>query len=249
MARGISVVLSNGCQWPTQAAAKEYFKEMLHRYGNGQEITNRQDHDALVALLERYDDCIAEEPTKTGKGIDGFFRRLNVGEGYSTPGFWVRRIDGSETDFSYISAVKGTPKGRSLEFNDACRATVQPDLLAAKRDLFERCADSTRCVPCELTGVPVTFEEAHLDHAWPSFGQVVAAFRAARGWTHAVPDAVLTPPADSQTITRFADPEVAKAFVDMHHGTVILRLVHKKANLAKAARERRPVIRNPVKLP
>ncbi len=133
MARGKSVSLSNGRHWTTQAAAREHFKSMLARYADNEEISNRADHEDLVALLERYDECIAEAPSKAGCGIDGFFRRRNVFDGYSTPSFWVRRIDGNETDFSYITAVTGTPKGRSEEFYDACRAAVQPSLLAAKK--------------------------------------------------------------------------------------------------------------------
>ena len=94
--------------------------------------------------------------------------------------------------------------------------------------------------------MPVSFDEAHLDHAWPTFGQIVIAFRAARGWSHEIPEGILTTASDAQTQTRFSDDAVAHAFVSMHHGTAMLRVVHSTANLGKAARERRPVIRNPV---
>ena len=102
--------LPNGRSWSTQTAALSHFKVMLARYSDNQVVENISDHDDLVALLERYDAAITDSPAKIGSGIDHFYRRRNVGEGYSTPGFWVHRTDGTDTDFSYIDAVKGQPK-------------------------------------------------------------------------------------------------------------------------------------------
>ncbi|MDE2473131.1 MAG: DCL family protein, partial [Bradyrhizobium sp.] len=99
-----SVSLPNGRFWKAQTAALDHFKNMLRRHVDEQTVEDYLDHDDLVALLERYDAVIVDAPAKIGRGIDYFFRRQNVGEGFSTPGFWVRRIDGSETDFSYIQA-------------------------------------------------------------------------------------------------------------------------------------------------
>jgi hypothetical protein len=243
-----SVTLNNGKCWSSQAGALAHFKAMLGRYADDEEVANREDHEDLVALLARYDEAHAGGPSKTGPGIECFFRRRNVGVGYSTPSFWVRRTDGTETDFSYIWAVKGVPKSQGSEFNDACRAAVQADLLAAKRAAFDEHGDAAGCIPCEVTGVPVTFEAAHLDHAWPAFGQIVASFRAARGWTSEVPDGVLTKPADNQTTTTFADANVKSAFRDMHHAVAVLRIVDGKANLARAAGQRKPKVRHPIGL-
>ena len=41
-----------------------------------------------------------------------------------TPGFWVHRTDGTDTDISYVSAVKGDPKSNAQEFSDACRGAA-----------------------------------------------------------------------------------------------------------------------------
>jgi len=95
---------------------------------------------------------------------------------------------------------------------------------------------------------PVTFEAAHLDHAWPLFRQIVASFRAARGWTGTIPGGVLTTPADDQTITTFVDASLESAFREMHHAVAVLRILDAKANLAMAAGQRKPKVRNPVRL-
>jgi len=81
----IAIILSNGRTWKTKAAALSHFKAMLARYADGAVTEDRNDHDDLVALLERYDEAITNGPSKTGVGIDHFTRTRNNFNGYSTP--------------------------------------------------------------------------------------------------------------------------------------------------------------------
>ena len=90
-----TVTLSNGREFPSQKAATEHFRAILHGYGNGDEITDPAHHSDLVALLERYDAAITSTPSKIGTGIVRFERRINYGSGFATAGFWVERTDGS----------------------------------------------------------------------------------------------------------------------------------------------------------
>jgi hypothetical protein len=242
------IKLSNGREFPTQKAALEHFKQMLHRYGDGAVIDDAQDHEDLVALLERYDLAITDGPPKTGPGIDHFERRLNTAEGWTTPGFWVVQTTGQATDFSFYTAVKGQPKSDAQQFTDACRTAVQPDMVAAKDRFFAEHGDAEGRVICELTQTPISRDEAHLDHAWPPFLQLVMGFRAARGWGHAVPDGVITAPDQAQVASRFINPADTQAFIAYHHQIAQLRMVAKKANLSMAARQRRPKIQRPVRL-
>lgn len=244
----IAIILSNGRTWKTKAAALSHFKAMLARYADGAMVEDRNDHDDLVALLERYDEAITNGPSKTGVGIDHFTRTRNNFNGYSTPSFWVHRTDGTATDFSYISGVNGQPKGYSREFYDACRVAVQDDLIAAKRRFFNEHGDEQGRVPCEITSTHIGFEDAHLDHAWPTFGQIVAAFRAARTWTREIPTGIVTLPADAQTQSVFQDLVVAEAFKTFHHDLAMLRIVQRKANLSMAAGQRRPIVQRPLRL-
>ncbi|TWI44618.1 uncharacterized protein DUF3223 [Pseudomonas duriflava] len=243
-----AITLSNGRTWKTQKDALAHFKAMLDRYDNQDVIDTRADHEDLVVLLERYDEAITDGPSKTGTGIDYFTRTLNNFKGFATAGFWVHREDGTATDFSYISAVKGQPKGPSKEFYDACRAAVQEDLHAAKLKFFKEYADTDGYVPCEVTGQQIAYQDAHLDHAGHTFNQIVSSFRAARGWTLEVPNGIVSLPADGQTQSTLIDPAVAKAFVDFHHSLATLRIVLSTVNLSMAARQRQPTIRRPVPL-
>ena len=243
-----SIELPNGRSWKTQTAALAHFKEMLHRYVDNETIEDRSDHDDLIALLERYDAVETDSPSKIGVGVDLFLRKRNGFDGFSTPGFWVRRTDGTETDFSYIWAVKGEPKSNAQEFYDACRAAVAADLTATKKRHFKEHGDAHGRVPCEISGKLITIDEAHLDHAYPAFGHLVVTFRAARGWQHGVPEGVLTKPADGQTTTTFIDAVIGQAFRDFHHQAAMMRIIEKSANLAMAAKQRRPKVKLPVML-
>lgn len=243
-----SINLPNGRSWKTQTTALAHFKDMLARHSDNEVVEDRSDHDDLVALLERYDAVITGSPAKIGSGVEHFFRRRNVGEGYSTPGFWVHRTDGTDTDFSYISAVKGQPKSNAQEFYDACRGAVAADLLTAKKRHFETHGDNVGRVPCDLSDELITFAEAHLDHAYPTFGQLVVSFRAARGWQHGVPVGVLSPPADAQITTNFIDTSAAESFRQFHRGAATLRVVSRERNLAMSAGQRKPKIKRPVRL-
>lgn len=101
------VQLSNGRLWRAQKDALLHFKQMLARYSNGDTIRDPIDHSDLCALLARYDSVLsAGEETKSGIGISHFSRERNVGEGWSSDGFHVHRLDGTSVDFSYIGAIR-----------------------------------------------------------------------------------------------------------------------------------------------
>lgn len=243
-------VIIGSRRFRTQSSALDHYKALLHRYQDGQRVSNPDDHADLVALIERYDQVIETvgEPTKGNGQIAHFERRLNSGAGWSTPGLWVVRQDGSETDFSYIDAVKGKPKGRSQDFYSACRNAVAPDLILAKKQAFVQYGDTHGRVECELTGRLIAIDEAHLDHAWPYFSHLVSGFRAARGWSRDIPDGIVSMPADAQTTATFLDSEVADAFRAFHHDQAILRILSREANLRTASSARKPKVARPVRL-
>lgn len=247
MAKPIS--LTNGRSWRTQSAALDHFKSMLHRYADGQRINDVADHEDLATLLERYDACITDGPSKIGVGIDHFERRANYVDGRHTAGFWVIRADGSATDFSYIAAVKGQPKSADDDFRDACRDAVAADLVAAADEHFRKHADPDGRVLCPITNERITRNEAHLDHAHTGFSQIVEGFRAGKPWDAGIPDGIVSKPADGQLRAKFIDAATRDEFRRYHHRLARIRVVKAKANLARAASQRAPKIPQPVVLP
>ncbi|NKE68694.1 DUF3223 domain-containing protein [Ramlibacter sp. RBP-2] len=104
-----TVSLPNGRTWRPQSAALDHFKDMLNRYADGQRVTDQQDHDDLAALLSVYDAVPGLSETKTGVGVDYFYRDLDREPrpgGVKTSCFYVMRQDGTAVDFSAIKAVR-----------------------------------------------------------------------------------------------------------------------------------------------
>ncbi|TAU13816.1 DUF3223 domain-containing protein [Rhizobium leguminosarum] len=238
--------LSNGKCLKTQGAALEHFRKMLARYGDNCLVDDHDDHADLIALIERYDTVESDGPPKMGVGISRFERRLNRGAGFTSPGFWILRTDGSITDFSYVSAVRGVPKTLSEEFYDACRNAIGPELLATKQRYFKEFSDVEGRLPCDLTDMPLIYSEAELSHAVPSFGKIVADFKASQGWDASIPLGVLTQSADAQISTSFIDPAISAAFRTFHHARAVLRIVATKRDPngppLKTTLVRRPII-------
>ncbi|MBY5406523.1 DCL family protein [Rhizobium leguminosarum] len=220
-----SVDLPNGRFWTTRKAAREHFRDIFGRYEDGTKISDPGDHDDLSALLERYDLLITDGPPKIGKGIAHFERRKTFDKGFPVRGFWVVRVDGTDTDFSYVDAVNGTPKPQAQEFYHACRNAVSEDLRREKERQFDRFSDDDRMIACDATGALVGFTNANLSHAFPSFLTLVNEFRMLRGWIDAIPEGTLSASADKQISTTFVDPRDVTAFKAHHHSRAILRIV------------------------
>src|SRR5690606_32813178 len=152
----------------TQKSALDHYKTLLHRYQDGDRISDPGDHADLVALVERYDPILDQvgEPAKGCGQIGHCERRLNTGTGWSNSGFWVVRLDGSATDFSDIWAVKGLPGDRSKDFYGACREAVALDLVLAKKRAFAEHGDAHGLGGRGLSGVLSCEHIAHFMNAW-----------------------------------------------------------------------------------
>ena len=107
----------------TRGAAEDHFLGMRLRYALNTPVDNQAEHEDLLALLERYDEAIHDGPSKTGKGVAHFETRMNRTNGGTNIGFWVVRVDNSETDFSIIKAVAA--KQAELEDKWAAAASAK----------------------------------------------------------------------------------------------------------------------------
>ena len=107
-------------KFKTKKAAKNFFKAMLARYKDGEDI-NEEDSSHLYSLIVRH----PEESHKIGCGIEKFFRAKTE---KWTSCFWLKRHDDSPTDFSYITCVDSKGKSIYQEFAEACREAISETL-------------------------------------------------------------------------------------------------------------------------
>jgi hypothetical protein len=246
--RGKPVTLSNGREWPSRDAAIEHFRSLRDRYPIEKSIDDPIDHDDLCALLERFDATFSTGPSKIGCGISHFVTRENFANGGRTIGFWVVRIDQTETDFSFIKAVTLLPTNPDSEFVDACRDSVREQISDAKDAEFATSSEADVRLPCEITGEPLTNFAARLDYAPSEFRDIVWAFRVAEGWETAIPPGIVTKPADAQTTTTFVDIDAMVRFRQFHARHAQLRLIAKSIGRSRVLATKSAPIKRPIRL-
>lgn len=216
----------------SNAAAKDYYRAILHAYPVGAVIPEPH-ASQLLWLLDRH----PEAADKRGAGVARF--RVDKPPKGKHPCFWIDRVDGSATDFSFRWAIDGKGPSRLTEMRQAMREAINGDAMAFRRRFFEEHADTDGRVPCALTGVPVSPSECHVDHAPPhTFVALATAFLAERRIS---PDGShVTAPADNQFVPRLVDAALAADWQAYHRARAKLRVVEKDAHLrqGRAGRER-----------
>lgn len=217
------IININGKVFRTKKAALDHFSAMLARYADGAAVEGEDEAD-LLALLTRH----PEVQDKVGVGVDGFY----VDQAFmGTRCFYVRRTDGSKTDFSFRSCVNGRAPTPHQEFLEAARMAVHDQIRQAKLNHYETHKGADGTAPCDLTGRPLRLEEAHVDHAEPmTFEVIVQTFLAAQRIEN--PADYVTPGADNQYVATFRDSAVAQAFREYHRRLARLRWVSKEKNLS-----------------
>lgn len=219
--------------------AELYFREMLHRYRNQEEIVGKDAED-LQNLLERH----PEAHQKIGCGVRRFYR---AGTGQGTDCFWLERADGTRTDFSYRSCAYAKGKSLYQEFAEAGRQAVQADLTRAKKEHFDKYGDSEGRVRCEVTGERIGLNDSHLDHKKPmTFRVIVTTFIEANQIE--ISADMLSVPGDAQFVTTFVDAEMQGRFREYHRRIAKLRIIKPVTNLSLGGSERMTKPKRPVVL-
>lgn len=217
----------------------QHFKEILWAHEPGDYVVDPQSTLDLRALLNRH----PEVEQKVGVGLKNFFVDK---DGWGGQCFWLERFDGSKTDFSFRSCIKGQPQSVYKEFTNACRHAVRKDSRKAKEMFFKKYGNEAGQVKCELTGKMISIKEAHVDHIPPlTFEVIVETFVKAND---IVPHHnMLSKKEDAQFTSTFVDMELQKNFQSYHQATAKLRILAAKPNLRVGPQHRireaqRPII-------
>lgn len=208
MAQGIDLP---SISFKSKSEATSYFKDMLNRYRDGETLTP-EDDAILYELLQRH----PEADQKIDCGVRSFYRERSPN--HPTSCFHLERHDGSTTDFSYISCIRGFTSSLAQQFYEACRYSVSEKLTRQKAKLFK---DAGGTMICSKTGLQITIDEANYCHTKPKFRDMVLGFISENGIV--VHHSFVTSGSDMQYVVKFADRSIENLFMVYHE---------KKANLA-----------------
>lgn len=143
--------------------AVEYIRRILHSHPHNVPIED----PVVFGLLC----CHPHASEKIGPGVESIFIRTNSYG--NAPGFYVRRVDGSEIDFSYRHCF--TPRTRRSDVIKAMRTQIHSQIFEYRDECFNG--------RCEVTGDSITLEESHVDHESPLFSELVEQFIVEEGIT------------------------------------------------------------------
>lgn len=225
-------------EFKSQQEAINHFKKILNDCRKNETIVD-ESHAMLFSLVERHPDAIQ----KIGCGIKRFYKAPAEG---GTSCFWIERNDGSKTDFSFYKAVKAKSNSLYQEFSEACRKSVQYDLVIAKEEHFRKYAVEEK-VKCEVSGDKVAIYECHLDHKSPfTFQVIVESFITANKIE--ISSNMLSIIKDGQFQTEFLDLKIKELFREYHNKIAKLRIVKSNINLSLSGSQRVLKSKQPVKI-
>ena len=211
-------VVLGGIRYGTKSQVKVRAQAILRTYTPGARVSNKDDHNFLLDLIEWHPNRAA----KVGAGVRRFEVRRNTG--MPSVGFFVVRIDGTDTDFSYNECI--SPSSHRGKVIKAMRYAIIDQVMGVADSAF---ADGGP-VRCAITGRPLHHRsEAHVDHEDPTFIELATAFAESVGGFEVIEYTDVNGIAG----TRLTNESQADRWRAYHHANAKLRVVSVQANLTR----------------
>ncbi|MEZ4614736.1 MAG: DCL family protein [Caldilineaceae bacterium] len=212
----------NGEKFATKKDLLTRVRQILHSYKDGQTL-NMFDLAFIGDLLNNH----PQAEQKIGCGISSIFVKQNP-VFHGNRGFWIRREDGTQTDFSFMECL--SPSSQKKKVLSAFRAAVEPFTFAFKQQFFDSLADGI--ATCDYTGQVLTFVGSHVDHKPPNtFEKIFSDFIDNEDLDIAKIE-LLGGAQDNLIQDEIADPTIKDRWITFHNQQAELRVVSSKANLS-----------------
>jgi len=201
----------------TKKSATEAIRIVLYRYAIGQAV-NDEDSTFLFDLIQLH----PEAEQKIGGGIASFSVEQNDG----SRGFWLTRVDGSRTDWSFLACL--APPTSEQEALAGFRSAIRDQIEA-----FRVSALARSDLRCAVSDEALSAKNIHIDHD-PPFQDLLLGFLTQRGMQLALVG--VKPTTDGSTVTELADDELRALWTEFHRTNAGLRAVTRKVNLGTLRR-------------
>jgi hypothetical protein len=198
--------------WKTKAQAR--CRAIVAATADGHAVTGAEDVEFLLWLLDRHPSAA----DKIGQGVTGFtVQTVEMG----TRAFILHRVDGTSTDFSYYKCITA-PDNIAL-VRKAMRRAVADQVIE-----FKQVSANVAPLVCAITGEPLSWESAHVDHASPVFIALADEWSSRLGGYSSIDLSSAVDGQIGRTLT-IADAESWSVF---HRANAHLRIVSRLANLS-----------------
>lgn len=202
--------------FPTKKAAECEIRRILHENPLDTPLSGG-DAELIESLLGVHPDAAA----KIGAGVERIeVRRID----YGSRGFWVTRVDGTQCDFSYRTALNGVGNHKA-EVRRAMRQAIRSQVDEFRRVAF---TDGQGSITCPLTGQAMALGPwAHVDHI-VDFAVIADVFAEQIGGYDQVPIGK----SSEHPGSALTEPCLS-LWRQFHQSVAQLRVVHASANLAR----------------
>lgn len=191
-------------------------KEILAQYSFDDVITDTEQINFLLNLFSLH----PEFEQKQGCGIRNIIILKAL---YNSKCFGIVRTDGTKTDISYISCIKG--KVNKLEnIRKACRSAVDMEVYGVRLSV------NVGIDRCPFTDEVLTKDNIHIDHYDLKFADLFNKWIQGKD-IEQLYLATNYKAEDLSFLTVFTDTDVAEDFRTFHNANTHLRAVSKTANL------------------
>lgn len=192
---------------------KEIIQTILNNYPTMTWLP-KEEEKLLLGLLKYHPNY----HNKLGVGIKGFkIKRTSYGK----KGFFLYRLDGSYTDFSYLKCLNKI--SLLAKIKQACRNAIEQDIINFKIKKF----NGRKEVKCALSGKDVTFNNCHVDHYGGSFIEIF------NEWfkNKKIIESDLNTSKDNEEIIYFTNDGLKQSFRKFHNNIANLRITHPEEHL------------------
>lgn len=203
----------------TKKEVKEKFKSILNAY-DIEETLNKEDHELLYELIQHHENAVQ----KIGVGIS-HFKVIRNKDIYTNRCFGLVRIDGTETDFSYIKCID--KPSYLYSFSQVARRSIEPEIIQFRKDFFK----TNKKPLCEILQTPLKDDAtSHVDHIPPfTFENLVQLFIE----EYAIDlHTAISPSEDNSFGRKFSEVEIEKKWMNFHNEKARLRVISQRANLS-----------------
>ena len=216
----ISVTVGS-LMFPTISKAINFYKGIRDQYENGECISETHQKYLIDLVAIHHDSKV-----KVGRGISHFTVELDS-EFRRTRHFMIHRKDGSQTDVSFHSAIKGPNRRRDLL--EALRRAVEDQIVNFKLNEFSLELELT----CPLTGEVLDFKNCHVHHESPmTFIRLVGKWLKQESLD--LNEVEITPSEDNQIVNKMTNQSQLESWEQFHKEASTLRLLSKLGNLSVA---------------
>ena len=207
-------------EFTSQKKAEESARDILYS-DSINTILKENEKEYMLAYFEKFHH---EWEFKKGVGIKNICRVQEPIYG-KVRAFAIKRIDGSETDISFIiSSITG--KNLKQKNSSAFRNVIEPQIIEFKSDTFS----NKIFVTCPDTGKNLDLKNSHVDHVDPTFDEILKEFAILNNIDLEVN--LLVESTDNQTKCELKDTEIANKFFVFHKNIAKLEVVSIPTNLS-----------------